>query len=284
MSINNTGILSVPGASLYYEVRGSGPVLLMIHGGNGDADVYHGIAEQLSYKYTVVTYDRGGYSRSKLTNENEDYSIKVHSEDAYRLLTELNAELAYVFGSSAGAVIGLDLAIRHPEKISILIAHEPPLTHLLSGEEQIKARQIQENLENTACSEGAIPAMKQFASVLGIKSSNNSAYIPSAEHMKRMIENMKSFVMYEAPAIRRHILNLEDLRFIMNTSSLRIVTGYGGLSQGTFPNLCAIALAEQLRVENMEFPGNHLGYVSHSKEFAERLHDALENEMLKIET
>jgi pimeloyl-ACP methyl ester carboxylesterase len=53
-----TDILEVPGANLYYELRGSGPVLLLVCGGVYDAAGYAGLAEQLADRYTVVTYDR----------------------------------------------------------------------------------------------------------------------------------------------------------------------------------------------------------------------------------
>jgi pimeloyl-ACP methyl ester carboxylesterase len=52
--------LKLPGARLYYEVRGSGPALLLISGGPTDADVYAGLAPVLADKYTVVTYDPRG--------------------------------------------------------------------------------------------------------------------------------------------------------------------------------------------------------------------------------
>lgn len=45
MSIVKNGTLQVIGASIYYEVRGSGPILLLIHGGGGDADKFHNIAD-----------------------------------------------------------------------------------------------------------------------------------------------------------------------------------------------------------------------------------------------
>ena len=61
-----TETLQVPGASLYYEVRGSGPVLLMIPGGPMDADGFTEIAERLADSYTVVTYDCRGNSRSPM--------------------------------------------------------------------------------------------------------------------------------------------------------------------------------------------------------------------------
>ena len=54
----------VPGAQLYYETRGSGPLMLMIPGANGDADAFGMVADRLAARHTVVTYDRRGFSRS----------------------------------------------------------------------------------------------------------------------------------------------------------------------------------------------------------------------------
>lgn len=281
MMMKKTGILSVPGASLYYEVRGLGPVLLLIHGGNGDANVFTSMAEHLADQYTVITYDRRGHSRSKLVNSAEDYRVETHSDDAFRLLTELANEPVYVFGSSSGAVIGLDLAIHHPELISILIAHEPPLTHLLSGDVQCKAKEIQENLEKTSLSEGVIPAIKQFATVLGMENASHSQSRLNAEQFECMFSNMKYFVIHEAPVIRCYMLDLENLESAMKSSSMRILTGSGSSSGNSFPCLCAVALAGKLGLEDVEFPGNHLGYVNHSKEFAGRLHEALGKKIIK---
>jgi pimeloyl-ACP methyl ester carboxylesterase len=56
--------VTVNGTKLYYEVRGSGPSLLMISGALGDAAYHTKIAELLSNEFTIVTYDRRGNSRS----------------------------------------------------------------------------------------------------------------------------------------------------------------------------------------------------------------------------
>ncbi|MGH2758351.1 MAG: alpha/beta fold hydrolase, partial [Actinomycetota bacterium] len=64
--------LKVPGATLYHEVRGSGPVLLAIPGGPTDAGLFTGFAEYLADRYTVVTYDPRGHSRSTLDGPPED--------------------------------------------------------------------------------------------------------------------------------------------------------------------------------------------------------------------
>src|SRR5687768_8768452 len=49
-----TAYLTVPGASLYYEVSGSGPVLLLIPGGPADAGIFALIVDPLAANYTVV--------------------------------------------------------------------------------------------------------------------------------------------------------------------------------------------------------------------------------------
>lgn len=50
--------LEVPGASLYYESVGSGPMLLCISGANGSCDIWRGFAEHLKDRFTIVTCDR----------------------------------------------------------------------------------------------------------------------------------------------------------------------------------------------------------------------------------
>ena len=66
MTPTTVDTLPVPGASLYYKVQGSGPLLLMLQGGDGDAEGSDGVAAHLIDRYTVVSYDRRGLSRSKL--------------------------------------------------------------------------------------------------------------------------------------------------------------------------------------------------------------------------
>ncbi|GLW12551.1 hypothetical protein Misp01_76790 [Microtetraspora sp. NBRC 13810] len=129
-----TNTLEAPGAELYYEVRGSGPVLLLICGGVYDAGGYAGLAAELAGRYTVVTYDRRGNSRSPLAGPPEPQRIEVHGDDAHRVLSAAGVTAdapAYVFGNSSGAMIGLELAARHPEQVRALVAHEPPLFELL---------------------------------------------------------------------------------------------------------------------------------------------------------
>src|SRR5919109_886391 len=94
------GTLAVPGANLYYEVRGSGPVLLMIVGGNGDAGTFGQAADLLADRFTVVSYDRRGFDRSPMDGPVDDEKrLAADAEDAHRLLAHLTDQPGYVFGS-----------------------------------------------------------------------------------------------------------------------------------------------------------------------------------------
>src|SRR5215470_1192229 len=131
MTQTKTATLKVPGANLYYEVTGSGPVLLMIPGAPADAGAFGAIAGQLADRYTVVSYDWRGSARSPLDEPAGDLPIHVQGDDAGHLLTAVADGPAYVLGCSGGALTGLDLAARRPELVDTLVAHEPPAMNLL---------------------------------------------------------------------------------------------------------------------------------------------------------
>ncbi|MFD8638394.1 alpha/beta fold hydrolase, partial [Streptomyces sp. NPDC059656] len=68
MTSPTTGRLRVDGATLHYEVRGDGPLLLLIPGGSGGAASFDAIADDLAAEHTVATYDPRGMSRSTLND------------------------------------------------------------------------------------------------------------------------------------------------------------------------------------------------------------------------
>src|SRR5690348_8713662 len=97
------GRLRVQGANLHYEVRGQGPLLLLIPGGSGGAASFDGIADDLAADYTVATYDPRGMSRSTLDEPEAEQRVAEHADDAFRMLDLLSpGEPARVFGASSG--------------------------------------------------------------------------------------------------------------------------------------------------------------------------------------
>src|ERR1700730_5256787 len=96
-----THTLDVPGARLYYEQRGAGPLLLMI-GSPMDSTGFTGLASALARDYTVVTYDPRGIGGSSREDTTQDVTPEQQADDVRRLLSALGGEPADVFGSSGG--------------------------------------------------------------------------------------------------------------------------------------------------------------------------------------
>jgi pimeloyl-ACP methyl ester carboxylesterase len=93
--------------------------------------------------------------RSPLDAAPEPQSIDAHGDDAQRLLSAVGVrgeKPAYVFGNSSGAIIGLELAARHPEQVRTLVAHEPPLFELLPDRDRLRVvvRSVEETLSRRA--------------------------------------------------------------------------------------------------------------------------------------
>lgn len=271
MTVIKKETLQVDGANIYYEMHGSGPILLLIHGGGGDADKFHHIVADLADRYTVVTYDRRGHSRSNLTNGTEDYNVETHSDDAHLLLAKLTDEPAYIFGSSSGAVIGLDLCIRHPEQVQVLVPHEPILLQLLDGNELKQAKLFMEELKKNHRS--------QVIKLLSNLQTDDLKPGQSVEVLTELLlSNSMYFTEHEIPGILNYTLNINSIKTMLASASIQMVPAGGNASRQFFPYRCAVALAEQLGIEIVEFPGDHGGYNSTThKEFANQLHNVLVN-------
>jgi len=114
--------VSANGVDFHVREAGTGPPVLLVHGGAGDADSWGGIYDELTADHHVVAYDRRGCSRTR-ADALADWH--VHGGDAATVLGALEAAPATVVGWSAGGLIALDLAIHHPDLVTSLILREP---------------------------------------------------------------------------------------------------------------------------------------------------------------
>ena len=133
-------VLEVPGARLYYETHGHGPLMIMVPGANGVAEGFRPVAEPLAAHYTVVLYDRRGFSRSRLDGP-QDYShrLRTDANDVRRLIEHISDEPATVFGACSGAVVALELLTRHPAVVHTLVCFEPAaVLHLPNGRKWVE--------------------------------------------------------------------------------------------------------------------------------------------------
>lgn len=116
---------------LYHEVRGAGPVVLLVPGVPGDGGQFEEVAAALN-GCTVVTYDRRGTSRSPRPHGWTATTVAEQADDAADLLPRVTSDPAVVYGTSNGAMIALELALRHPERVSMVLLHEVPLFSVLA--------------------------------------------------------------------------------------------------------------------------------------------------------
>jgi pimeloyl-ACP methyl ester carboxylesterase len=285
--VTKTGTIRVDGASLYYERRGNGPALLMISGGGGDAGYYSGVADRLADAYTVLTYDRRGNSRSTVDDPALPLRMAEQSADALAVLAHHDLAQALVFGGSGGALIGLDLAARHTDAVTGLIAHEPPVLKLLSDVDRAMFAEIAEITRR----EGPWPAYVRFITTIDRPA---SPALARSRFGRRVLAGAMSGgqrVFAHGPRSLRDVGRfLGNAEYLMTRefepflafepdfaalSGIPIVTGVGVASRPYYPARGAEAVAARLGVPVVEFPGQHAGYTEKPAEFAATLRTAL---------
>lgn len=269
--------LKVPRATIYYEMRGAGPLLLIIPGGPQDAGVFADLSGRLADRHTVVAYDPRGNSRSRFDGAPEEQRLDVHGDDAAALIEALGGGPADVFGTSGGAQIGLNLAARYPALVRTLVAHEPPAIMLLDDpSEALAADRL---IYDTYRREGVDAAMGQFFAMNGLDEPPADAAPPAfdlppeaAETFARVSGNFEYWLAHGMLPLSLYRPDVEALR----SGQPRVVVGLGEQSAGQPIYSMGMALAEGLGIEPVLFPGDHMGFGSDAEAFAETLHRALE--------
>ncbi|WP_372405045.1 alpha/beta fold hydrolase [Streptomyces luteireticuli] len=265
-----TGTLTVPGAEIHYEVRGAGPPLLLINGGDGDAALFGPLARLLAEHHTVITFDPRGNSRSPLTGPPATQWIEDRGDDARLLLDAVaGGEPAYVFGTSYGAMTGMDLLARHPGRVRALVAHEPFVIELLPDADRWHA--LFEEVYGLYRREGLRPAMRRFAEAVGVDDApepDEGLPAPVREMLARVRANGETVLAYELRSFSRFRPDAGALRggpFVLVTGEQR---------PRTLLHRTTEALAERLGTKIVEFPGGHVGYLTHPADFAVALRGA----------
>jgi pimeloyl-ACP methyl ester carboxylesterase len=116
-------IASTDGGELYYEEKGDGVPIVLIHPAGATSSTWGAVVGDLARTGRVIAYDRRGCGRSA---GEPVRSIPAHTADAAALLDTLGAAPAVVAGISVAATIAIDLASRRPDLVRAVIAHESP--------------------------------------------------------------------------------------------------------------------------------------------------------------
>jgi pimeloyl-ACP methyl ester carboxylesterase len=261
--------LEVPGAHLYYEVRGRGPLVVLV-GAPMDARPFGPLADLLAGDYTVLTTDPRGINRSPVDDPGQDSTPEMRADDLSRLVAHVDAGPAVVLGSSGGAVSALALVQAHPELLRGVIAHEPPVLELLPDSAELHAgnevvitrwlagdyagswRAFLENA-NIRLPEGVFEAVfdgEPDAQALADTTYQNT----------RMLRPTTRFVPDVA---------------VLRAAGARVMVGIGEASAGQVCDRTSRALASALGIEPTMFPGGHTGFAEDPAGFATRLRSVL---------
>jgi pimeloyl-ACP methyl ester carboxylesterase len=116
----------VNGIDMYFATYGSGKPVLLIHGGLGNADIWAAQVADLMKDHLVIVADSRGHGRSTRTQEPFGYDLM--SSDYLALLDYLKIEKVDLVGWSDGGMIGLDIAMSHPERLNHLFAQAANIT------------------------------------------------------------------------------------------------------------------------------------------------------------
>jgi 3-oxoadipate enol-lactonase len=147
---------------LHYERTGQGPAMLFVHGMCGDADVWAHQARRFSNDNTCVRYDRRGHTRSG--RGDVPISAALHAADAAALIEVLDLAPCLLVGSSGGAAIGVEVAMRHGHLLRGAVFSEPPLFCLDPDAGRALQRELAPRLDEAMTAGGPVAAVDAFFS------------------------------------------------------------------------------------------------------------------------
>jgi pimeloyl-ACP methyl ester carboxylesterase len=260
---------AVPGGSIPYELRGSGPLLVLV-GGPVTRAGYAGLAAALAADHTVLTADPRGFGESERRDQG-DLTPAALAADLAALLDALGAGPARLVGCSGGAVVALTLALARPDLVAGVVAHEPPLVRLLD-DPGLLARV--EEVRAAYRAGGAVAGTASLARLVGGAPPDGQ---PIAADPTDLPEADTGETKRDVAAFLGDLL-VPTLTTDVDPVALAAVPGLvvavGAGSAGELPHRCAAALAERTGRPLVTFPGGHLAASTHPAAFADAVRRA----------
>jgi pimeloyl-ACP methyl ester carboxylesterase len=116
---------SVNGLQMYYEVHGSGPALVLLHGGLGTVGLNFGpMIPALAESHRVIAVEMQGHGHT--ADIDREMTLENFADDIVTLLVQLGIEQADFFGYSLGGCVSLAVVTRHPNLVGKLVLASTP--------------------------------------------------------------------------------------------------------------------------------------------------------------
>ncbi|OXM70605.1 alpha/beta fold hydrolase [Amycolatopsis vastitatis] len=286
--MTTTHTLETPEADIVYDVHGPAPAesprppLLMI----GQPMAAEGFGTLASFfpERTVVTYDPRGLGRSVRKDGRDDHVPAVQAEDIHAVIQALGAGPVEVFGSSGGAVAGLALVTAHPDDVTTLVAHEPPLMKTLP--DAAAAERAGQAMRDAYQARGFGAGMAAFMVLGSWKGEFTEDYfaLPPADPAQFGLP-AEDDGRRDDPLLTERSLAVTEYQLdvaALTAAPTRVVIAVGEESREVFTGRTALATAQLLGQEATVFPSHHggflggeFGYAGQPEAFAAKLREVL---------
>jgi hypothetical protein len=268
-----TKYLELHNANLCFEVSGSGTHVIFVPGASGDATVFRLIRNILANSFTVVLYDRRGFSRSELTGE-QDYTNRIATDvdDIYQIMRSLTNEKFIILESSSGAVVTLKYFETHPDTLLKAFAHEPPVLSALTKKEE--HYQFQYDMVKLYREGSRAAAMVKFIEKFCGESDKQFMMNNPASQGEQRIKTSEYWFEHEVSIYP----TIEVSEQTIDAHKNKLVLICGEENRDGFITQPAHTLAEKTGVEFVWFAGCHLSYLTTAKTFADAFVAKLKSE------
>ena len=288
--MTTTHTLETAEADIVYDVRGplptadGRPPLFMI-AQPMDATGFATLASYFPDR-TVVTYDPRGLGRSVRKDGRVENTPTLQAADVHAVIEALGIGPVEMFASSGGAVTALALVTAHPDDLTTLVAHEPPIIPVLPDAEA--AERARAGFRDIYEAKGAGAGMAAFIAMTSWRGEFTD------EYFSQPAPDPAQFGMPTEDDGRRDDPLLSDRSWAITgyrpdvdalaAAPTRIVIAVGEESLGTFTGRAAVATAELLGQQPAVFPSHHggfmggeYGYAGQPEAFARKLREVLDS-------
>ena len=263
-----THAIAAPGARITYDVHGNLAEAtretppLFLAGSPMDASGFGTLASHFADR-VVVTYDPRGVGRSTKDDPSAESTPAEHADDMHRVIADLGVGPVDLFGSSGAAVNALVLVATRPQDVRTLVAHEPPAASALPDRENAYAavREIQDAYRRDGWGAG----MARFIAVTSHQGEFPDDFAdqpkpgPADVGMPAEDDGSRDDAMLHQNLVSctHHEHDVAALR----AAPTRVVVAVGAESGGEMAARAGRAVAAQLGLEPLIFPGDHGGFL-----------------------
>jgi pimeloyl-ACP methyl ester carboxylesterase len=287
--MTETHILETAEVDLAYDVRGTLPTAdgrppLFMIAQPMEASGFDTLASHFTDR-TVITYDPRGLGRSTRKDGRVDHAPTIQADDVHAIIEVLGAGPVEMFASSGGAVTALALVAGHPDDVTTLVAHEPPLIPVLRDAEA--AERARAGFRDAYEAKGSGAGMAAFIAMTSWRGEFTDDYFaqptpdPAQFGMRTEDDGRRDdpLLSDRSWAVSGYRPDVEALA----AAPTRIVIAVGEESADTFTGRSSVATAKLLGQQVTVFPSHHggflggeFGYAGQPEAFARKLREVLD--------